>query len=463
MSGLMAEFREQDSMINSDWDDSDSGSESGSSTRSRPGLTNSLVETADMLLDLIKVTERPPGSELPRVTLRITRIPEDCDDDSRFRETFRLIKSKGVHLVFGDLSEIPLDSLPRPEPEKNFIPNRRICLDPTALMAFCSDLLHHPLPTSKSEAMKRFFRPREALQNRPGGKWANGPGRSGPADEMDQEWRGQSQNSRELVKNVLEEMEDPLIPYIRDTLEEIIQKGEKVEWWTTQEAAQYLKEALGSESVVGKGMEQQRMRRMLGLEDGDFFEGSRYKAQGAFIDFRLNIFPSSDFTSTERAETTISNETQPPPTSFHRSLANVAKSCVEDYYSHINQPTGKAVKELPNFLKPQRIPTPKVAQLSLPFPIVSLITLFKGCQEGMTVLMMGNVVLRDLFSQPRWKCPGWFQSSYEIENARFDCGEEANVQVAVWMLPYRSLGEGKRVKFENGDFSYPTHAKEAEQ
>jgi hypothetical protein len=45
------------------------------------------------------------------------------------------------------------------------------------------------------------------------------------------------------------------------------------------------------------------------------------------------------------------------------------------------------------------------------------------------------------------------QGSYELENAR---GRD-EVIAAVWMLPYRSLGEGKRVKFEKGDYSYPGH------
>ena len=442
-------------MINSDWDDSDvddpaddhgEGSSCDVGTLSRPtrGLHNSLIETADMMLDLVQVVERPPGASLPHLTIRVSRIPEDCDVDPRFQETFDVIRAKGVQLVFGDLAEKPLSSLPVGMWHRSLRPSRRICLDPTALMAFCSDLLHHPLPADRAGAIKRFFRPKEALEDRPGGRHANGPGRAGSGDE-EVEWHGQSQNSRELVKNVLEEMEAPLIEEIRDLLESVLEADEEVEWWTTPEAVRYLQEALGSEELVGEGMEQQRMKRLLGLEPGDFFEGSRYASSaGILSNIRVRVFDQDSASVNGDSE-------KAPPTSFHRSLSQVAQSCVDDYLAHLNKESSQ--RDLPNFLKPQRIPVPKVAQLSLPFPIVSLITLARGTREGMTVIMMGNVILRDLFGQPRWKCPGWVQGSYELENAR---GRD-EVIAAVWMLPYRSLGEGKRVKFEKGDYSYPNH------
>ena len=512
VTALMVELREQDSMINSDWDDSDDdeehhhrpsslGDESSDKKRTL-GLKNSLIDLGDTLLRLAKCSERPPGAKVPRVTLRITRIPSDCDIDDRIQQTFSHLRSKGIHLVFGDLSDVPLTSLPHPLPTMNVRPGRKICLDPTALMALCSDLLHYPLPESREDALKRFFRPRETLQDLPSGRHANGPGRGGEVEEAEKErWRGQSQNSRELVKNLLEEMEAPLIDYLRDTLASSTNTAGRVEWWTTREAVQYLQEILGSEEVVGDGMEQTRMRRLVGLDSGDFFEGSRYANQaGPLVPLRVKIFDHDDL------------ENQPPPTSFHRSLACVAQSCVDNYHAYeaegggltgdvkpkgqegqIGQAPFSILKALPNFLKPNRIPTPKVAQISLPFPIVSLITLARGAKEGMTTMMCGNVVFRDLFGQGRWKVPGWVQGNYEVEMGRMSgwgtegqdgraingagsngCGggvrdvddhtvldqgglRQMAVEAAVWMLPYRSLGEGKRVKFQQGDYSYPSY------
>lgn len=443
VSNLLAEFREQDSMVNSDWDDSEDDQPGPSTRPEKRPLTNTLLDMVDELLRFADCTDRPPGSAPPKLTLRVTRIVPECDIDPRVQETFNVIRSKGVRIEFGDLAEIPLLQLPVVLPEHQLRPSRRICLDPTALMALCSDLLHYPLPATRAEALRRFFRPSEKLQDKPGGRDATGPGREGEEAEKE-EWRGQSQNSRELVKNVLEEMDIALIEEIRDLLTRTYGGGASIEWWTTREAVVYLTEALGSEEVVGDGMEQKRMRRLIGLEEGDFFEGSRYEGQaGVLSPLRLRIFDQDALDPVD------------PPTSFHRSLASVAQSCIDDYATYTRSPSKKTLEALPNFLKPQRIPVPKVAQLSSPFPIVSLQTLARGAKEGMTTLMMGNVVLRDLFGQPRWKVHGWTQASYEMEMPKMSEGEP--IDAAVWMLPYRSLGEGKRVKFKRGDYSYPHH------
>jgi hypothetical protein len=461
-------------MINSDWSDSEedeaddrAATEAGKtdSKAAAPGsVCQSLVESVDSLLALADVSDKPPGAVTPKVTLHVTRISLDGEDmDRRIHRTFEVIRSKGVSVVFGDLSSVPLDSLPRPAQPVSLQPSLRICLDPTALMALCSDLLHHPLPASRQDAMKRFFRPTEALCDTPGGRKANGPGRAGEQTgagagykavdgSEDKEWRGQSQNSRELVKNVLEEMEAPLVEEIRDTLESTLGSGETVEWWTSKEAVVYLTEALGSEVLVGEGMEQRRMRRMLGLEDGDFWEGSRYAGrEGLLRGLRIRTFDDGDAEAGASHATGKLSHTS--PTSFHRSLAQVARSCISAYFANLSDPSPATHDALPNFLKPQRIPVPKVAQLSLPFPIVSLQTLARGAEHGMTTLMFGNVVLRDLFGQSRWKVHGWCQGSYELERAAMEAGD--GVAAAVWMLPYRSLGEGKRVKFAAGDYSYP--------
>jgi len=499
VTALMVELREQDSMINSDWDseseDEDGKlqmSKAGSNSTSRPNtLRNSLVDLGESLLQLAECSERPPGARAPRVTLRITRIAPDFDADYRIQLTFQHLRNIGINLIFGDMSGTPLSTLPRVTPAISVRPGRKICLDPTAMMALCSDLLHHPLPLSREAALNRFFRPREALQDLPSGRHANGPGRGAEVDEAEKgRWRGQSQNSRELVKNLLEEMDAPLIDYIRDVLASMSDdeaEGE-IEWWSTKEAVQYLQEILGSEEIVGIGEEQRRMRRLVGLEEGDFFEGSRYAHNtGKLSSIRIKVFDRDPL------------EPRLPPTSFHCSLAAVAQSCLvnwHDYESLIRNgydgdsaggipqidkdstehQSPAVMRALPNFLKPNRVPVPKVAQLSVPFPIVSLITLARGAKEGMTTLMCGNVVFRDLFGQNRWKVAGWVQGNYEVELGRTgglsvisdteDTTEEQSrargngrltVDAAVWMLPYRSLGEGKRVKFEQGDYSYPNY------
>jgi hypothetical protein len=158
---------------------------------------------------------------------------------------------------------------------------------------------------------------------------------------------------------------------------------------------------------------------------------------------------------TPNAEVDASGMTtfQDGTTSFHSSLASLCSAFLADYYAYMANP--KAHSNLPTFLHPRRLSTPKVAQLSRPFTIVSLHSFARGAAEGMTTLTMGSVVFRELWSQARWKPRGWSQGNYEHERSR-NPGGPGTVNAAVWLLPYRSLGEGKRVKFEQGDYSYPS-------
>lgn len=530
-SQLLAEFREQDSYLNSDFDsDSDfededhpqasssthNGNSDGSGKTTRPLLTNSLLNVVDSLLSVAATCARPPGAPPPRLTIRLSRIeesPPGGHEDDRIDRTLQLIRDKGVNVVFGDLSE---QSLAPPSPRhlrRTVRPARRINLDPTAMIGLCSDLLHHPLPLNEHEARARFFRPEEHLISSRNGA----QGRRIRREDEGSSDAGQSQNSRELVKGLLEEMERPLIQDLIDRLGPLSQDGEAVEFWATEEAVLHVKEALGSEELVGEGMEQRRMRRMIGLEEGDFFEGSRYEGrEGCLRGLRVRIFDEDGrYLNKDRLHSngdkdevdrnaSDSNTRQRGTTSFHRSLANLCNTFLSEYYAHMQDPTSPQAANLPSFLHPRRLPTPKVAQLTRPFTIVSLHSFAKGAEEGMTTLTMGNVVWRDLWSQGRWRVRGWVQGNYEGDDVggtgemqggirsvesgergqsagRGEEGRELNeeqtatkrgqqnqeeelkaaaeaewVNAVVWLMPYRSLGEGKRVKFEKGDYSYPS-------
>ena len=457
MSQLIAEFREQDSYLDSDYDSTSSSSSSSSKVLSKgmgmgaseSRLSNSIITTATSLLAAAQHAERISGAPIPRVTMRLSRIEEHPiggHEDERIRLTFQAVRKMGVTVVFGDLTDCDLADLPRPDTtvEERLRPSIMINLDPTALMGLCSDILHHPLPASAAEVRARYFRPVEALAEGRAGR----RGRLKRGDEDGDEDDRQSQNSRELVRNMLEEMESPLIEEMRETLSEC---GRDVEFWATKEAVRYLMEALGSDEVVGEGMEQQRMRRLLGLEQGDFFEGSRYHGlHGASPGLKVKVFdkdrscplpaPDSDVKSTLN-----SSDGQAPrcleedSSSFQVALARICSQFLAEYLADPFSPN------LSPLLQSRRNPVSKVATFTLPFSVVSLISLERGAAEGMTTLMMGNVVLRELFSQPRWKIKGWCHGNYEMGRGR----------AAVWMLPYRSLGEGKRVKFARGDYSYP--------
>jgi hypothetical protein len=270
----------------------------------------------------------------------------------------------------------------------------------------------------------------------------------------------QSKNSRELLKEVLEEMESPVIELLRDTLEEAMRRardrGEEVggvEFWATKEAVRHLREAMCSDETIGEGMEQRRMRRLVGLDAGDFFEGSRYEGNAGILDgLKLRVFDDDE-----------PGPSRPPlcengMRSFHRSMAAACSQFLEEYYaSSTAEPSSYPTDTLPAFLRPDKMPVPKIAQLTLPFPIVTLHATRRGAAEGMTTLSMGNVVFREMFATPRWRVKAWAQGNYDLEHRDADAeeGKRTEHHAVVWMVPYRSFAEGKRVRFEKGDYSLP--------
>lgn len=420
-SHLLAEFREQDSYINSDWESDD---DSGLEPDKEPQLDNSILRTVDELLEVMQAQSLPPGGKTPRLTLRLSRIeefPVEGHPDPRFAATFAAVRAKGVNLVFGDLSEV--SDLEGPPPAlpmeyEALKPTRRINLDPTALMGLCSDILHHPLPVDDAEARRRFYRPDHLLGN--DGK--------------------QSQNSRELYRAMCDEMLQPVVETLQAVLE-----GEEVEFWATRGSITYLQEAISDSDeagVFGEGMEQRRMRRLTGLEEGDFWEGSRYEGKaGVLANMKLHVFDEDD--------KDLEHPLVPHTTSFHGSFGTMCTELVSQYRKSLTD--SKIARKLPAFLQTKRLPAPRVAKITTPFTVVSLESFAYGAREGMTTMTMSHIVFRELWGQRSWKEKGWSQSNYELE----DSGVAGEPRAVAWMLPYRALAEAKRCRFLKGDYSFP--------
>ncbi|WWC91659.1 uncharacterized protein L201_006605 [Kwoniella dendrophila CBS 6074] len=596
ISHLLAEFREADSYINSDYDSDSTASSSTSrqpKTKSPIELDNTLIQTAKDLLRAASLVDRIPGGPIPKVTIYLTRIPsspsgfnlnqenedENEDDsgpdwpDDRIPLTFEKIREMGVELKFGDLSEIPLSKVKGPEIPLDSIPSLKLNLDITTLMGLCSDVLHYPLPLTKEEAAKRSLRPTNHLigdssKVLPRGRDGTGKGRNKGKQEQEELeaedskdefssdyelFKGQSQNSIELYRCILEEMERPFIEEFNQVIEdawkdelkrretervpdinslsENIEKNLrvksnsplKVEFWTTKEAAQYTYEALSSGPAHGHGLEQRRMRRLLGLEKGDFFEESRYKGKEGYLkDIKINIFDLDDdkefkpqsveqvledaqkrgknyidsFQTSSKANATSNDNgltgdslKEEEKTGFHHTLATITELFLNQYYNSLVNPstdkqdniskdedddvdlslnprikhqnkfilskqTSISTSGLPNFLQPRKLPTPPIAKISLPFPVVSLHSLNKGSLNGMTTIMMGTATLKEVWSQNLWRIRGWERGWYNWQGRENSQRERGYTSVIIF--PYRVFGEGKRVRFEKGDYSYPT-------
>lgn len=208
-------------------------------------------------------------------------------------------------------------------------------------------MLHYPLPKDSEEAAKRSLRPKNhligkgsAVRGRDGTGKGKGKGRRemDAEDEEDEILKGQSQNSRELYRCILEEMERPWVEEFNAVMTEAWEEHKKlygmtgdepqVEFWATKEAAQYTFEALTSGPAHGLGEEQRRMKRMLGYEKGDVFEGSRYEGkEGVLKGFKVKIFDAEalDSGKVER-------------TGFHVSLEAISKAFLDEYYTSLQPP-----------------------------------------------------------------------------------------------------------------------------
>lgn len=472
-SALLAEFRLEDSYLTED-EDEDAGPP--------PPISNTVTRLVDDLLAAVAEAERPPGAARPTITLRITRIeehPAGGHPDPRIPATFAAVRARGVKLVFGDLSEFSLSSLPTTVPPPPVVrPTRRLNLDPTALMGLCSDLVHYPLPKDEDEAAARYFRPEHALESHVQGKDSRC---FIPNDRL--EWRAQSKNSVELVHGLIDEMGAPVIEQIRDALDALVTVDQAIEFWATRNAIKYVQETISSETMIGEGGEQRRMRCLTGLQDGDFWEGSRYEGKaGVLTGIKLHVFGEPETYPADYD----SSEGRPPlcregMTSFHTSTAAIATQLVAEYHARVS---GRIAAPSTSMVVQKRLPAPRVVHISVPLPVVSLESLAHGSAEGMTTLLLGHVVFRDLFNQPRWRINGWAQSNYETEDddkqrresekVNANGNGEANgngndhtsqvldpaaatgpVNAVAWILPYRLLGEGKRIKFAKGDYSFP--------
>ncbi|WVN84913.1 uncharacterized protein L203_100049 [Cryptococcus depauperatus CBS 7841] len=492
ISHLLAEFREADSYINSDFDsESDDQNTRYTNTNSlmRPCMSNSLFTTARELLSASQTAPRIPGASVPSLTMWLTRIPPTAADlsveylntedlspkwpDDRIPMTIDALREMGIRIEFlspSSLQNLCGHPLPTPLP-----PSLKMNFDITTLLGICSDVLHYPIPRDKLEAAKRSLRPKDQLvgkgseaRGRDGMGKCKGKGRkemNGDQTEDDL-LKGQSQNSRELYKCILEEMQRPWVEEFNSVMQQAwkdhkeyhgvtsIEEDEpRLEFWATRQAAQYTYEALTSGPAHGLGAEQRRMKRMLGHEEGDFFEDSRYKGkEGILKGFRIRVFDEEDVQCEEVEKT-----------GFHKSLASLTQLFLDEYYaSGMSFPIDKKTKNkqkpasLPNFLQPKKIPTPPIARLSLPFPVVSLHSLCRGAKEGMTTVMMGTATFKEVWGQSRWKVRGWERASYNFQlNHEGGVARRERGNAAIMIFPYRVFGEGKRVRFGQGDYSYP--------
>lgn len=304
----MAEFREQDSYVNSDYDsDSDFECDQDVQTRQQhQGLTNSLIKQARVLADAASQFRRPQGLPQPRVRFVLTRLssePLGGGDypDARIGQTFQAIRDMGVDLVLAD--QLPRN-LPGPSSSsptrKQVLPTRNVVLDLSVLVALCCDSTHHLLPSTEQELEARF----RALQVSDTGNEAKAKLELAPHNNV----------TRDLRDQLSWEYEHALIGELQSQLEQRRLRDmnnsdgpEEVQFWVTEEVKGRLPNIV---EVIGGDKEKARARAMFrnchtanGQEqedddDGvelDFWEHSRWKGKAPDLgNLRIKILPDDD-------------------------------------------------------------------------------------------------------------------------------------------------------------------------
>jgi hypothetical protein len=411
---LLAEFREQDSYINSDYDSDSDLDDSCQHDRTSPTLTNSLITQATSLMNAAKAFKRPASLPQPRIRFVLNRMDDTTYAESRINETFTIIREMGVDLVLGKQS--------RPEVVEHVyqdpVPASNILLDLSVLVALCCDSAHHPLPKNDYELEARFraISPSSTI-----------------IEGEESELLPHINVTRDLRDQLNWEIQHSLI----DELHTRISKAEgEVQFWVTEEVKGRLPNIV---DTIGGPREKARAKALFGEWNGesaeglDFWENSRWAGKvPALGDMRLRILPTEDFSTPPDISTLTINDDLP---SFNKRL-------VQACHNLLSPPSGTITPPAPlhrqkyrrsKHHKAQDVPT------STRLPSQHTLNSFSaGASRGWTVLTnnRGAVgkVMRDMGVK---------------DGLPFD--DVPDQKVVIWVVNPSSLSEWRRLEVEESN------------
>ena len=260
-SRLLSEFRELDSYLTDSESESDDELDDTGPSLAQSQLDNSVLRMGKSLLEAAQANPID-GTEIPKVTLRLTRLDptltndDGTETDARITQTLETLQEMGIDVQLGERtkSELPIMTnvlIERPcSPSLPFIPTLNINLDLSILIALISDLVHAPLPASIEDANKRFLPPPEyrewkkqktADNKKPPRNYKSTPPQPAslvevdindlPNDLIKHSRALTNQLLQEMGKGLLQEMHNRLSPFCSDD-----PTRPKVTFWTTPEA-----------------------------------------------------------------------------------------------------------------------------------------------------------------------------------------------------------------------------------
>jgi len=408
----MAEFREQDSYINSDYD---SDTESESSTRAqRPELSNSLIKQAEALVRAAKAHTRPLGLPPPRIRYVLNRLVESADGvyaDDRVEATFATIRQMGVELVLGThpLPPIRTRSLP------TLLPTKRIVLDLSVVVALCCDSTHQPLPITDEELEARF-RPLKLSSE----------GKLVLAEHTNV--------SKDLRDQLSWEREHPIIEEIQARLSET--DHDTIEWFVTREVKE---RTPGIVDYIGGPREQARARALYGESEEDFWLGSRYAGtEGILRKMKVGVI--------DDLNAQLESINLESLSSFDQGVISVCSRMLSSVENASSAPSAAPSPPLPPVKRKGR----RSRNIEKPYVLFSpaqklpsahtLRTMMKGMQAGMTVLTNNRGAVGKVIREMG-----------VTEGLPFDGQPKEVEKVGLWVVNPSSLAEWRRLEVENAN------------
>ncbi|KAJ7762290.1 hypothetical protein DFH07DRAFT_813786 [Mycena maculata] len=331
-AGILSELREIDSYLTdseSDSDDPDYGP-----TLAQTEFDNSILQMGRVLIDAANANpvEGVDGPEVPRVTMRLTRLDTSPlraggePNDPRIAHTVQCLRDMGIDVDLGERldSEIPIPKLnasPTPNPPVALEPTRQINLDLSVLVALVSDLTHSPLPSSVEDATTRFLPPQRYRE------WKPQDRKDKLSVDTPESIGGLSQDivkhSRALTTHILQEMGKGLLQEIHDKVLPMIDTADpsqRVEFWTSEEARERCMRIV---SRIGGDREVRRAQALfptdpVPLAEAEmlFWQDSRYPAN--FIPLLpIRLYPTPPLPPVEGAPE--------PHSPFFRAMTKVCR------------------------------------------------------------------------------------------------------------------------------------------
>ncbi|TFK31941.1 hypothetical protein BDQ12DRAFT_639392 [Crucibulum laeve] len=469
-SRMLAEFREIDSYLTESEDEADDDWEDKPATLAQTEFDNSVLRMGRSLLEAAQANPIEGTTEIPRVTIRLTRLNpslvEDSADgsDPRIAKTIRCLRDMDIDVELGERSEAELPEVTpvrarSPSPSDPPEPSIRINLDLSVLIALISDLTHAPLPASIDEANTRFIPPQHyrewkkkrnhvSKKARKEGVEETTPAESAEMDSGEVP-NDLAKHSRALTNQLLQEMSKGLLQEISHRIssissQEFSSTPAEVEFWTTPEARE---RCLRIVSKIGGSHEKRRANAIFAINIDSpseplsvsqseelYWRESRFPSK--FIPLLpLHLYPPSSIPDLNLVSDPIL-QAPASPASFFRSLGKTCK----DILAQETIPHPRALPEaLINALREKGAGEIQRATVTKANPRLTAHTvqsMIWGADLGWTTLTANRTSVKAILREIKIA-----RIAGRLDEAGAE-GEKPGSKAAIWIIDPRSLAEG---------------------